>query len=92
MSDKSAQEITKHGAIRQLFKGVMTGAARQGWMIGLMDGAVNNLEIVLEDVKEDLVRAPNDKIAGRVVTVLEVAMREIRELSGELGRSASGEN
>lgn len=71
---------------------VMSHSGRQGWMTGLMDGAVASLEIVRKDARENLQRVPNHKLSREADERLSRAIHEIEELSTKLEKIASGED
>lgn len=79
------------GPVRRLFMEVMSHAARQGWMIGLMDGAADNLKIVRDDARENLQRVPGHKLSAEADRILSKAIADIEDLSAKLEQIASGE-
>lgn len=79
------------GPVRRLFMDVMSHAARQGWMIGLMDGAVDNLKLVRDDARQNLERVPNHKLSAAAERILSKAIADIEDLSAQLEQVASGE-
>lgn len=81
----------KHGPVRRLFKQVMSHAAGQGWLVGMMDAAISCLQAVLDDAKENQSRVPNDKLSAEAVAVLSKTISDIRGLAAKLAEVASGE-
>lgn len=88
MADKA--EATE-GPVRRAFKDLMSGAAQQGWMVGLMEGAVTNLKIVRDDARENLARVPNHKLSAEAEAKLSRAIGDIEVLMAKLERIACGE-
>jgi hypothetical protein len=79
------------GPVRKLFQDVMGRAAKQGWMIGLLDGADASIEAVLNDAKRNLARVPNDAVSASAVSHLTAALNHVREVSTKLETIATGE-
>lgn len=79
------------GAIREVFKEVMRGAGRQGWLLGHMDVAARSIEVVLEDAKENLRRNPKHEVTHAVVEDLTKALSLIDGLSENLEKITAGE-
>lgn len=78
------------GPIRRLFMDVMCAAAHQGWMIGLMDGAVDNLKQVRDDARQNLQRNPGHRLSGEADKILSKAISDIEDLCAKLEQVASG--
>lgn len=91
MSDDQKQPAPK-GPVRRLFQDVMSHSAHQGWMIGHMDSAVASLEIVRDDARENLKRAPNHKLSADAERLLTKAINDINGIAARLQSAAAGEN
>lgn len=81
----------KAGPIQRAFQGIMTSSARQGWMVGLMEGALHNLKIVRDDAVANLQRVPNHKLSAEAEAKLTRAINDIEDLCLKLTGIACGD-
>lgn len=79
------------GAIREVFKEVMRGAGRQGWLIGHMDAASRSLEVVLDDLNENARRNPKHELTHSAMRDIIAAQQLIDGVAAKLEKVASGE-
>lgn len=80
------------GPIRRAFMDAKDLSAKQGYKVGMMDGAVELLKVVHTDVLANLIRVPNHKFSAHAEKILSRAIHDVQGLAAQLADVACGDD